>query len=502
MEKVLMFSIDGATWKVIKPMMEKGQLPNMARMLRTGASGVLHSIRPLVSPMLWTTIATGKGADKHGVKLFGDTSKSVRCKRIWQLFEERGYTVGLCGYLVTWPPEITNGFLIPDLFALGPETYPPELQFLQEFALSERQTRGESPHGVPVYAEFARKLLQNGVRFSTLRSAIGDLAYVTVARPPALERFWRKWLLQPRLYADVFSHLYAEYKPAYAAFHFHPTDTLSHRFWKYRFPEDFEDVAEADVTRYGHVVPRAYQEADQILGRFLGMVDRETTVMVLSDHGFRSIPPYPQPNLNIDLFMRAIQAPDDIIPTHVGISWYLVSKAGGDRGIPENVVEQLSGAHLRETGSCLFKVTERPDYVQFALPREQLDPDDIIAFPGGESFRVGELWTYEEETVNSGAHEPEGIVMLHGDKIKAGTEIEGMTLLDVTPTLLALAGLPVASDMDGQVMVGAIEEAFLQSHPLSFIDSHETEAYSASDEGITPEERDKVMDRLKALGYL
>jgi hypothetical protein len=56
--------------------------------------------------------------------------------------------------------------------------------------------------------------------------------------------------------------------------------------------------------------------------------------------------------------------------------------------------------------------------------------------------------------------------------------------------------------MDGQVMVDAIEETFLQAHPLGYIDSYETEAYSASDEGITPEERDKVMDRLKALGYL
>jgi hypothetical protein len=202
------FGIDGGTWTVIRPLIAKGELPNLAKLCENGATGTLRSMHPAASPMLWTTIATGKVPEKHGVQLFGDTSKTVRCKRIWNIYEEMGHTVGLCGYLMTWPPDISDGFMIPDLFALGPDTQPPDLRFLQEFTLSQRRTRGAASHSFGYYLDLARKMMDNGVRSSTLASAAAFMLRQAVLKQPAKERFWRKGLIQPRIYADVFARLY------------------------------------------------------------------------------------------------------------------------------------------------------------------------------------------------------------------------------------------------------------------------------------------------------
>ncbi len=503
MTKTLMFGIDGGTWTVIQPMIDRGELPNLAKLCANGATGKLRSMHPAASPMLWTTIATGKRPEKHGVQLFGDTSKTVRCKRIWNIYEEMGNPVGLCGYLMTWPPDITNGFMIPDLFALGPDTQPPELKFLQEFTLSQRRTRGAATHSPGYYLQLARQMSQHGVSSSTLTSALGFMARKTLTRMPPRERFWRKGLVQPRIYADVFTHLYQEYRPVYAGFHFHLTDTLSHKYWQYLFPEEFEDVPEDAVARYGSVIPSAYQLADEILGRVLDLIDEDTTVIVLSDHGFGPMDPDPIPILNIKLVMKEVEIPDYIVPMRIGRRWYLTAKDRQDKGVPKLVIERLSAAYIKETGAPLFGVTEFPGYIRLRLPRYQVDLSGTGVFPDIGSYLLSDLLKYDTEKVNSGAHHDDGIVIVHGKSVKAGAVIEGMGLLDVVPTLLALDGLPVARDMDGQVKTEAIDDHFLRTHPVKYIDSYEDdEKPMDEEEEMTAEEREKVMGRLEALGYL
>jgi arylsulfatase A-like enzyme len=427
----------------------------------------------------------------------------VRCKRIWKIFEERGEPVGLCGYLVTWPPDVSNGFLIPSLFALGPETQPLQLRFLQEFALSERRSLGTGKYGMKDYMAFASKLRQNGVQISSLWSGLQYLAYRRMKRPPAAERFWRQSLIQPQIYADVFSNLYRQYQPTYAGFHFHLTDTISHKYWQYLFPEEFDGIPEEDVARYGQVIPTAYRTADRILGQFLQLFDQETTIMVLSDHGFQAHDALNSlTTLNIKLVMRLVDMPGYIVPTRIGGKWFLVSKDRQARGIPDRIKESLSSAYIEDTGGPLFGVMEFNDYVRVRLPRQRVDLSGNAVFPGVGTFKLSDLLSYEESRVNSGAHHDDGIVILHGNKVNAGAVIEGRNLLDVAPTLLTLAGLPVARDMDGQVMLEAIDKEFLRVHPVTFVDSYESDQPFVEEEEMTEEEREKVMGRLEALGYL
>jgi arylsulfatase A-like enzyme len=269
------------------------------------------------------------------------------------------------------------------------------------------------------------------------------------------------------------------------------------------FPEEFESIPEEDVVRYGRVIPAAYRLADQTLGRFLRLIDEDTTVMVLSDHGFGPMDPDPIPILNIKLVMKTIDVPGYIVPMRVGRRWYLTSKDRQNKGVPQHVIERLSAAYIEETEAPLFGVTEFPGYIRVRLPRYLVDLDGTGVFPGLASFKLSELLEYDSDKVNSGTHHDDGIVILHGKRVRSGAAIEGMGLLDVVPTLLALAGLPVARDMDGEAKVEAIDEAFLQAHPVSFIESYETgDEPEEPEEEMTEEEREKVMGRLEALGYL
>mgnify|MGYP001333022098 CR=1 FL=1 len=69
-KRVLLIGWDAADWKVINPLLERGELPALQRFMDEGAWGNLATLHPILSPMLWTSIATGKRPQKHGIHGF------------------------------------------------------------------------------------------------------------------------------------------------------------------------------------------------------------------------------------------------------------------------------------------------------------------------------------------------------------------------------------------------------------------------------------------------
>jgi ribosomal protein L30 len=79
--RVLVIGLDGADWETIDPLLRSGDLPNLARLVREGAHGDLRSYDPMLSPLLWTTIATGKPPDQHGIADFLVKDKATGMRR-------------------------------------------------------------------------------------------------------------------------------------------------------------------------------------------------------------------------------------------------------------------------------------------------------------------------------------------------------------------------------------------------------------------------------------
>ena len=104
----------------------------------------------------------------------------------------------------------------------------------------------------------------------------------------------------------------------------------------------------------------------------------------------------------------------------------------------------------------------------------------------------------------SGVHRLSGVFFLRRKHISSGKRIEGAQIIDLAPTVLYLLGMPVPRSMDGQVLIQAFEEGYVDSHPVTYVDDEATipEDGPPSGEGYTAEESEAVRDRLQGLGYL
>src|ERR1051325_11421415 len=92
--RVLLVGWDAADWQAIHPLLDQGLLPNLQRLIEGGVIANLASLSPMLSPVLWTSIATGKRAYAHSVRWFIEPlpdrsgvrpvgSRSRRCKALW-----------------------------------------------------------------------------------------------------------------------------------------------------------------------------------------------------------------------------------------------------------------------------------------------------------------------------------------------------------------------------------------------------------------------------------
>jgi hypothetical protein len=127
---IVLVGIDGADWLTIDRLVARGELPAFARLKARGRTGVMRATPPLLSPILWTTIATGRRPEDHRVLDFmvdlpagGQapiTSSERRVAALWNVFSERERTVAVVGWLATWPAETVRGTIVSDRVAMRP----------------------------------------------------------------------------------------------------------------------------------------------------------------------------------------------------------------------------------------------------------------------------------------------------------------------------------------------------------------------------------------------
>ena len=133
-EKVLLIGWDAADWKVIRPLMDAGLMPNIAHLVRTGCSASITTLQPSFSPMLWTSIATGKRPFQHGIHGFSEprsdgrgvqrvTNLSRKCKALWNILSQSGMQSIVVGWWPSYPAEPIRGAMVSDQFHRGTATF-------------------------------------------------------------------------------------------------------------------------------------------------------------------------------------------------------------------------------------------------------------------------------------------------------------------------------------------------------------------------------------------
>ncbi|MBI3450464.1 MAG: tetratricopeptide repeat protein [Acidobacteria bacterium] len=405
--RVLLIGLDGADWQFVDPLIAAGKMPRLAALVASGVRARLKTVEPVLSPIIWTSIATGKRPEKHGILDFlatdsrtgasiPVTSSMRKARAFWGMLSSRGISVGTIAWWASWPAEPVLGFQVTDRVA---------------YQVFSGAPSGEGLRG-RTYPE--PLVLSLSAQTGAAREAAGRDAAELLGRPAGAETDEQELLsilTSTRIYHRAALALMREYRPRVMAVYYEGTDTVAHLFMRYA-PPRLPGVRAEDVARWGMVTERYYLLQDRLLGEILDAAGPDASVMVVSDHGFRS-------------------------------------------------------------GSG----------------RPQTDP------------RIG---------IGAAAdwHRKFGIFAASGPGFRSGAVLEDLSVLDVTPTLLALLDQPAARDMDGVVATAALDRAAGRPVPEP-IPSYEAlgEWRRPADEASGRGEAQAAVDRemiakLTALGYI
>ncbi|MCK4245347.1 MAG: alkaline phosphatase family protein [Candidatus Omnitrophica bacterium] len=503
--KILIIGIDGATWDIINPLIEEGKAPNFKKLKNKGAWARIESIDPPLTPIVWTSIASGKMKEKHGILDFFGTSCNVRVKRIWDILEKHGYSIGLHEYPVTWPPRECNGFIIPDFFARDASTFPQELSFIKELAIGKKNERS---FGMRKYLLFLYKTYRYGLQLGTLWKVLKYFIRRRMSTFSPRDDFHKSRMLKLYLYSDIFINLYRRYQPDFAVTYFNQPDALGHRFWKYMDPEGFANIPPKEIKKYGKVIKEAYMAIDKEIGRLLQYTSRHTLIAVVSDHGFRKTTTNPYGKslrIRLEALMEALNFPGDVVGVNVHISSYFRSqkhKTAERATSKEELIEKLKGVQFTKDGQKIYEIVSRGEWIIVdTISTVDIPPQTPLR---GTCYRYGD---FIEDRLGdiSGDHDKFGIFLISGEKIRKNFEIQNASVLDVTPTILAAIELPVAEDMDGRILLDIFEPDWLKRKKPQFIETYEERGQiqlHARKEESAEEGLEDLKDELRALGYL
>lgn len=359
-KKVLLIGWDGADWKYLMPLVDKGLMPNLKKLIEGGCMGKLATLDPPLSPTLWTSIATGKRPYQHGIHGFtepdpsGDGIRPMyitnrKCKAIWNILTQHKMKTHVVGWWPSHPAEPINGIMVSNLYQRASaglnEPWPmlkgtvhpaDKSELFAKLRVHPLELTGN--HLQPFVEKMNQVDQTEDKRLMSIAKIIADCSSIHSAATYILDN--EEWDFVG-VYYDAIDH-------------------FCHGFMRYHPPRRTH-IPMKDYDLYKEVVNSGCRYHDMMLGRMMEVVDEETTIVLISDHGFH--------------------------PDH-----------------------------------------NRPKYI----PKE----------PAGPAIE----------------HSPYGVIIVNGPGIKKDDLIIGASLLDITPTLLALYDLPVAEDMDGKVLINIFED--------------------------------------------
>jgi tetratricopeptide (TPR) repeat protein len=299
--RAVVIGIDGADWKLIDALAAEGGMPNLSRLRARGASGPIETLHDIsLSPVIWTSVATGKTADKHGIAWFmvdqADgkrvpvRSYNRKTKAIWNILAEHRCRPTVVGWWATYPAEdVGGGIVVSD--GLGYHGFGSTARDGED----ARKTHPASlfdrvnalvPVEQQVSAEFARRFIH--LSPEEYREEMFDPGRQSRRNPGNPIHLFQEYVITAQGYTAIAEDLLATEPYDLFMLYFEQVDSFSHLFMKYA-PPKLDWVEQDEYERYRDLVSEWYEYQDELLGRLLERIDLErTAVFVLSDHGFKS----------------------------------------------------------------------------------------------------------------------------------------------------------------------------------------------------------------------
>jgi Flp pilus assembly protein TadD len=290
--RVIVIGLDAADWQLLDDYIANGTMPNLARLVKEGASGVLETIRPPLSPLVWTTMMTGVSPLEHGILDFAQfdpktgakepiTSSVRRVPAIWNMASSQGKRVAVVGLWATYPAEQVNGTIVSDrLFTFlfnqqapaANVVYPADRDGWARDALKRADDR-EDEAAVKAYLPWL-------THAEYTKDADSRDPY---ARPTSA---LRRILVDTQVYDTLGRDIIDRDRPDLTIVYFEGTDTIGHVFAPFAPPKQ-PQISDADYARYHDVPAKYFTHVDEMLGEYARLAQASNAVLMLaSDHGF------------------------------------------------------------------------------------------------------------------------------------------------------------------------------------------------------------------------
>lgn len=291
-KRVLIIGWDAADWKLIDKYIAEGAMPFTKQFLERGARGNLATLEPVLSPMLWNSIATGKRAYKHGILGFTEpmpdgegvrpsSSTTRKCKALWNILTQQGMNANVVSWFVSHPAEPINGVCVSEMFRAVPiDQDNPQSTKLPVLA-------PQSVHPESMREELAELRLHPGeLTEAEILPFIPDAAKIDQAKDRRLTMF-------AKLFTDMMNthnaatHLMEKTEWDLMGVYYDAIDHFGHAFMEYH-PPKMQHISDADFEIYQHLIAGCYKFHDLLLGRLMALAGEDTTLILCSDHGYHS----------------------------------------------------------------------------------------------------------------------------------------------------------------------------------------------------------------------
>jgi len=272
--------------------LSQGQLPNLQKIINNGIKKNIPTELDLISPVIWTSIATGVPPKTHGIEDFTLAGKPVnsssrKVPAFWNILNHNKVNVATLGWWATWPAEKDGGIIIGDRVhwrERKEKVYPDNIIDTDNYTVERYKGKLEFLSrftSYPYEPDFKNKFAEGEENY-ILNKLITD-------------RLVKNYCID-RIYTDIAKEITLKSKVEVLSIYLLGIDYVSHAFWQYMEPNPFREkgivVQDQNVDRLGNIIPEYYKYIDELLGEIFKLCNEDTLIFILSDHGFG-----PDPNL-------------------------------------------------------------------------------------------------------------------------------------------------------------------------------------------------------------
>ena len=506
--RTVIFGVDGLTFRILHPLMERGELPNFQRLQREGCEAILESKYPPLTPAAWTSLSTGLKPARHGVYDFwtydeqqapGSPRKAhVQTKRkggkaIWNILSEYGKQVLVINVPMTYPPEAVNGIMVSGYMTPSDDT-----DFTYPSTFKEELYRVAPDYEIDL--DF-NKIFQGELDERAGRRVIDATLQMTEQR------------------IKLITYLLNEKPWDFCYLGFVGPDRLQHPLW------DQIMALEPHATKYFHLL-------DSALGLILQQLGSDDCLFVVSDHGFQGATcvfdineylysegllvvndSFQQQQMRRNrhanlkhvlsrmgvlslaqglkkrfarsgVVKRNLSQQDKPVLDDNDIDWartfaYVPSYSGFGGGYADiflsdtlsderlaELCEDLKRQVHPETGKPLVDALYTTE-VFGTGPYAPAERHLLVLANDGITFSMGlgnkQFWNSIGRT--RGTHQKDGVLYAYGGGIKRGCKTSNAEIFDLVPTVLHSMGLPFSTTFDGRVL----DELFVKDEQVEQI---------------------------------